>query len=123
MRTYRSKDPDIDIPTNLSLTELLHSSARSLPTDQAIAQDDVEHRTLTIGQLRSGAGRLAAGLCNYYNPKDQSRWAIILPNSVAYLEAVHAVLWLGGVFCPINHQLKVGEIAHALAVSKPDFAI
>jgi 4-coumarate--CoA ligase len=125
MRTYRSKDPDIDVPTDLSLTELLHSSARFpvLPVDRIIAQDDVEHRTLTIGQLRSRAGRLAAGLSHHYQPEGQSRWAIILPNSVAYLEVVHAVLWLGGVFCPINHQLKAGEIAHALAVSKPEYAI
>ena len=125
MRIYASKEPDIDIPTDLNLTELLHTSARlpALKNDHVIAQDDVESRSLTIDQLRSNAGRLAAGLRSYYMPDDQSRWAIILPNSVAYLEAVHAVLWLGGVFCPINHQLQIGEIAHALAVSKPAFVI
>ncbi|KIX93297.1 uncharacterized protein Z520_10940 [Fonsecaea multimorphosa CBS 102226] len=125
MKTYRSGDPDIAIPEDLNLTELLHGSARSPPlhSDHVIAQDDVEDRTLTIGQLRSNAGRLATGLTRQYSPHDQSRWAIILPNSVAYLEAVHAVLWLGGIFCPINHQLKAGEIAHALTVSKPTFVI
>src|ERR1700760_2171337 len=125
MRIYKSNDRDVGIPIDLNLTELLHTSARSPPlrVDHVIAQDDVEHRELTIGQLRSNAGRLAAGLVHHYKPEDQSRWAIILPNSVAYLEAVHAVIWLGGVFCPINHQLKAGEIAHALIVSKPKFAI
>ncbi|OAP62512.1 hypothetical protein AYL99_04717 [Fonsecaea erecta] len=125
MKTYRSRDPDTAIPKDLNLTELLHDSARSPPLqpDHVIAQDDVEDRTLTIDQLRSNAGKLATGLKRQYSPKDQSRWAIILPNSVAYIEAVHAVLWLGGVFCPINHQLKAGEIAHALTVSKPTFVI
>ncbi len=125
MRIYKSNDPDAYIPTDLNLTELLHASARTpgLPTDHVIAQDDVEGRTITIGQLRSNAGRIAAGLTQHYRPEDQSRWAIILPNSVAYLEAVHAVLWMGGVFCPINHQLKAAEIAHALIASKPRFAI
>ncbi|EXJ64805.1 hypothetical protein A1O7_01143 [Cladophialophora yegresii CBS 114405] len=125
MKTYKSKDPAIDIPTDLNLTELLLTSARSpaLPADHVIAQDDAEYRALTISQLRSNAGCLAAGLAKQYRPEDQSRWGMILPNSVAYLEAVHAVLWLGGVFCPINHQLKVGEIAHALTVSKPAFLI
>lgn len=125
MRIYSSKDPDTNIPTDLNLTELLHASARTpaLPDDHVIAQDDVEYRTLTIGQLRSNAGRIAAGLAQHYKPQDQSRWAIILPNSAAYLEAVQAVLWMGGVFCPINHQLKAAEIAHALAVSKPGFVI
>lgn len=124
MRIYRSRDPDVDIPSNLNLTELLHSSARSpLPSDHVIAQDDLEERTLTLGQLRSTAGRLAAGLTKEFQPRDQSRWAVILPNSVAIVEAVHTVLWLGGAFCPINHQLKAGEIAHAVTVSRPEFII
>jgi acyl-CoA synthetase (AMP-forming)/AMP-acid ligase II len=125
MKIYKSGDPDVQIPTDLSLTELLHTSARSppLPPSQPIAQDDVEGRSLTLGQLRSTAGRLAAGLTARFRPHDQSRWATVLPNSVVFLEAVHAVLWMGCVWCPINHQLKAGEIAHALSVSKPSFVI
>ncbi|KAJ9602402.1 hypothetical protein H2200_012944 [Cladophialophora chaetospira] len=125
MRVYKSKEPDIDVPLDLNLTELLHTSARTpaLQSDHVIAEDDIERRTLTIGQLRTSAGRLAKGLVEHYRPKDQSRWAIVLPNSIAYLEAVHAVLWLGGVFCPINHQLKAQELAHAFIVSRPAFVI
>lgn len=125
MLVYRSKEPDIDIPLELNLTELLHTGARTpaLRSGHVIAQDDIEHRILTIGQLRSNAGRLAAGLVKHYSPKDQSRWAIVLPNSVAYLEAVHAVLWVGGVFCPINHQLKTQELAHAFVVARPAYVI
>ncbi|KAK5230553.1 hypothetical protein LTR47_007407 [Exophiala xenobiotica] len=125
MKLYTSKERDIFIPADLNLTELLHSSARSppLPPSHIVAQDDIEDRTLTLGQLRSVAGRLAAGLKQRLNPSDQSRWAVILPNSVSYIEAVHAILWLGGIWCPINHQLKPGEIANAMTVSKPEFVI
>jgi len=125
MRIYRSDSLDTPIPTNVNLTELLHRSARSppLPDSHLIAKDDIEKRSLTIGQLRDTAGRLAQGLTWQYRPRDQSRWAIILPNSIAYIEAFHAVLWLGGVGCPINHQLKSAEIGHAFAVTKPDFVI
>ncbi|KIX00132.1 uncharacterized protein Z518_10269 [Rhinocladiella mackenziei CBS 650.93] len=125
MRIYKSNDPDIHIPTDLNLTELLHTSARSPPfsSDHLIALDNLQTRSLALGQLRSTAGRLAAGLAHSFRPPDQARWALILPNSVTYVEAVHAVLWSGGVWCPINHQLKAGEIAHALRVSRPDFVI
>jgi acyl-CoA synthetase (AMP-forming)/AMP-acid ligase II len=124
-RLYKSKLPDVHIPDDLSLTELLLSSARSppVPETQIIAKDTLEQRTLTLGELRDSAGRLAQGLTGEYRPRDQSRWALVLPNCVTILEAFHAVLWLGGVACPINHQLKAGEIAHALSVSNPQYII
>jgi acyl-CoA synthetase (AMP-forming)/AMP-acid ligase II len=122
MRIY--KTVDISVPNDLNLTELLHSSARSpLPSNHLIANDCLTGRSLTIEQLRDRAGRLASGLTDRYAPVDQSRWAVVLPNSVNYVEIFHAVLWLGGVACPINHALKPGEIGHALIVSKPHFIL
>jgi 4-coumarate--CoA ligase len=119
------QESTITIPTDRNLTELLQSSARfpPLPDTHSIAKDDIENRTLAIGDLRDRAGRLAHGLVQKYHPKDQSRWAVILPNSVAYVEGCHTVLWLGGIFCPINHLLTVHDMGHALATTKPDFLI
>jgi 4-coumarate--CoA ligase len=124
MRIYKSPQ-EISIPISLSLTELLHSSARSppLPDTHLIAKDNLTGRTLSISQLRSNAGRLAQGLNRHYSPRDQSRWAIIVPNSIAYIETFHAVLWLGGVGCPINHVLKPNEIAHALEVTRVEYVV
>ncbi|KAL3496366.1 hypothetical protein BJX62DRAFT_222055 [Aspergillus germanicus] len=115
----------IDIPTNQNLTELLHTTARpsSDVSRHVIFEDDLEGRSLTLEQLRDTAGKLASGLSGAFNPADQSRWAVILPNSVTIVEAVHAILWLGGVACPINHQLLPSEIAHALTVCKPTYII
>jgi 4-coumarate--CoA ligase len=123
MHIYRAKQ-QISIPTDLNLTELLHSSAKQpLPDDHIIATDNLENRTITIGQLRDTAGRIALGLNTHFKPRDQSRWAILLPNGIAFIEAVHAVLWLDGVFCPINPDLQPAEIGYALSVSKADYAI
>ena len=122
---YIYKEGTIDVPTDLNLTELLHTSAQSpaLPEDHIIFRDDVENRTCTIGQLRDRAGRLAHGLNNAYKPIDQSRWAVILPNSIALVESCHTVLWLGGIFCPINHLLTSYDMGHALATCMPDYLL
>jgi len=124
MAIYKSH-MNVHIPRNQNLTELLHSSARpgSIPKDHVIFEDDLEKRKLTLQDLRQNAGSLANGLSVHYNPPDQSRWAVILPNCITLIEAAHAVLWLGGVFCPINHQLMPSEIAHSLLLSKPKYII
>ncbi|KAI1177270.1 AMP-binding enzyme [Nemania sp. FL0916] len=123
MRIYRSKE-EITIPTDVNLTELLHSSAYpDLPESHLIAKDNLTNRSVTIGRLRERAGRIAKGFQDKLRPRDQARWAIILPNSVEFLELVHAILWTGGVACPVNHALKPAEIGHGLAVSRPDYVV
>ncbi|KAI0174486.1 AMP-binding enzyme [Pestalotiopsis sp. NC0098] len=123
MKVYSSQE--ISIPKDQNLTELLHSSAyaRPLPNSHLIAKDSLTNRSITIGQLRFRTGRIAGGLYAGFRPSDQARWAIILPNSVDLLEIFHAILWTGGVVCPINHALKATEIGHALAVSRPAFIV
>jgi 4-coumarate--CoA ligase len=62
MRIYKEKD--IEIPQDLNLTELLHQSAGNIPVPEShlIAKDNLTNRSLTIGELRSRAGRIANGL-------------------------------------------------------------
>ncbi|KAI1384227.1 acetyl-CoA synthetase-like protein [Hypoxylon trugodes] len=122
MRVYRFGT--IDIPRDLNLTELLHKSAYlDLPRSHLIAKDSLTNRSITIGELQDRAGRIANGLKTKLNPTDQARWAIILPNSVDFLETFHAILWTGGVVCPINYALKAAEIGHGIAVSRPHFVV
>lgn len=124
MRIYEA-EKSIDVPIDFNLTQLLNTSARrpDRSASPTIAKDNIEARTLTLEQLRDYSGRIARGLKNAFSPRDQSRWAVILPNSVAYLEACHAVLWLGGVFCPINHLLTSHEIGNALSICQPQYII
>lgn len=121
MHIYKEKD--IFIPRDLNLTELLFQSAGGTPLVEShlIATDSLTNRSLTLGELRCRAGRIAKGLQKSLNPKLGDRWAVILPNCVEYIELSHALLWTGGVACPINHALKGHEIAHALKISKPKF--
>lgn len=121
MRIYKSKARGINIPKDVNLTELLHTSAVPLAPSHLIASDSLTNRSLTIGELRSRAGRIAYGLNETYNPQVGDRWAVILPNCVEYIELFHALLWVGGVGCPINHALKPSELAHGLVVSKPKY--
>jgi acyl-CoA synthetase (AMP-forming)/AMP-acid ligase II len=115
----------VDIPRDLNLTELLHSAACNspIPPSHLIAKDSLTNRSLTLGELRLRAGRLAQGLASGLEADDGDRWAVILPNSVDFIEVSHAILWTGGVFCPINHAIKAAEIAHGLCVSRPKFVI
>ncbi|KAF5643027.1 AMP-binding enzyme [Fusarium tjaetaba] len=124
MSIYKS-NIQVEIPRNLSLTELLHSSARSppVPDSHIVFEDDLQGRQLTLGELRKSAGAIAFALQEYYQPKDQTRWTVILPNCVALIEAAHAILWLGGVFCPVNHQLPVQDFAHALSLTQSEYII
>lgn len=46
-----------------------------------------------------------------------------MPNSCDYVEVVHAVLWTGGVVCPINHAIVASEVAHGLVVTRPDYVV
>lgn len=121
MTIYNTERP-LTVPRDLNLTQLLHSN-KALPPSHILASDSLTNRSITLGELQGRAGRLANGLNESLQPADQARWAVILPNSVDFLETVHAVLWTGGVVCPVNHALKANEIGHALAVCRPQFVI
>lgn len=124
MRIYRP-DRTVNIPKDLNLTELLHQSApdRHIPDSHLVCKDNLTNRSITIGQLRNRAGRLAHGLKRQLSCLEGNRFALILPNCVEFVELYHAVLWTGGVVAPINHQLKPAEIGHALAISRPKYIL
>ena len=121
MKIYNT-DRSLDVPGDLNLTELLHAS-KTLPPSHLIASDSLTDRSITLGQLRDRAGRIANGLVQNLRPQDQARWAVVIPNSVDFLEIAHAILWTGGTICPVNHALKATEIGHGLAVCRPHFVI
>lgn len=124
MRIYKP-DRTVRVPKDLNLTELLHQSApgRHVPDSHLICKDNLTNRSITIGEFRNRAGRLAHGLKRQLYCSEGDRFALILPNCVEFVELYHAVLWTGGVVSPINHQLKPAEIGHALAISRPKYVL
>lgn len=124
MRIYKP-DRTVDVPVDLNLTELLHQSApgRLIPGSHVVCKDNLTNRSITIGELRNRAGRLAHGLKRVLGSSEGDRFALILPNCVEFVELYHAVLWTGGVVAPINPQLKPAEIGHALAISRPKYIL
>lgn len=121
--TIYNTDRPLDIPRDLNLTQLLHKTYTDIPPSHLLSTDSLTNRSITLGELRDRAGRLANGFKQKLDPPDQARWAIILPNSVDFLEICHAILWTGGVLCPINHALKATEMGHGLAVCRPDYVV
>lgn len=121
--TIYNTENSIDIPKDLNLTQLLHSSAYDLPESHLLASDSLTNRSITLGELRDRAGRTANGFVRKLGVPDQSRWAVITPNSVEFLELFHAILWTGGAVCPINYALKATEIGHGIAVCQPQYVV
>ena len=121
--TIYNTDRPLDIPRDLNLTQLLHKTYTDIPPSHLLSTDSLTNRSITLGELRNRAGRLANGFKQKLDPPDQARWAIILPNSVDFLELCHAILWTGGVVCPINHALKATEMGHGLAVCRPHYVV
>jgi 4-coumarate--CoA ligase len=124
MRIYKP-DKTVDVPTDLNLTELLHQSApgRLIPDSHLVCKDSLTNRSITIGELRNRAGRVAHGFKRVLGCSNGDIFALLLPNCVEFVELYHAVLWTGGVVAPINHQLKPAEIGHALAISRPKYIL
>ena len=124
MRIYKP-DKTVQVPRDLNLTELLHQSApdRRIHESHLVCKDNLTNRSITLGELRNRAGRLAHGLKRVLRCSEGERFALILPNCVEFVELYHAILWAGGVVAPINHQLKPAEIGHALAISRPKYIL
>ena len=79
-------------------------------------------RRRTWAETMTRVTRLAAGLVSMgVRPAD--RVALIGLNSDHYVEAVHAVLWAGGVLVPANTRWAPGEHAYALKDSEPVLVI
>ncbi|CAM1505002.1 Fc.00g106390.m01.CDS01 [Cosmosporella sp. VM-42] len=121
--TIYNLEHSIAIPKDQNLTQLLHASAYNLPESHLIAADSLTNRSITLGELRDRAGRIANGFAQKLNPPDEARWAIVLPNSVEFLEVFHSILWTGGAVCPINYALRATEIGHGIAVCRPQFIV
>lgn len=73
-----------------------------------------EGRRRSYRELDEVASRLAGGL-RREGVRDGDRVAVLLPNSLEFLEIYVAVMRLGAVFVPLNVRLAAEEVAYQLA--------
>lgn len=98
----------------MSVTRSIKRSARVNRNGPAVSRGPV---TLTWSALRDRVARLAGGL-SHIGVKPGDRVALLGFNSAAYLEAMFAVPWAGGIVVPLNTRLAPTELVEgALARS------
>ena len=95
---------------------MLRRNAQLFPLQEACI-DHAAKTTSTWGEVRARVAKLASGLQSI-GLENQGRVAILSLNSTAYLEAMYAVPWAGGIIVPLNTRLAVPEIAAILEDSQ-----
>src|SRR5262249_23044608 len=93
----------------------LGRGSRYYPERVALA---VEGATLSFRQLHERVRNISAVLAGHgYAAGD--RLALLLPNSLEYIELVYACAWLGVTAVPINTRLSSAEIDRVLSDANP----
>ncbi len=99
--------------TNIGL--LLAKRARICPNREAVVEFE-RNRRFTFAELNARANRVANALLDKgIGPGD--RVAVLLKNSVEFVETYFAVAKIGAVLVPVNWRLVAAEIAYILADS------
>ena len=106
---YRALQTDFD-----SLPQLLAARAGEIGEERFVRNAELEW---TFGEFHARVIEVAAGL-QELGVKQGDVVGVILPNSPHYLEVWWAILWLGGIFNPVNPALTAREATGILADSE-----
>lgn len=118
---FNSPYPNLDIPTDLTLTEFIFQQVETLADKPALI-DGPTGRTLTYRQLYGAIHAVAAGLAQRGFKKGDV-FAIYLPNLPEYAVCFHAVAVLGGINTTINPLYTAGELAKQLNDSQAKYLL
>src|ERR1700754_905608 len=105
---YRALQTDFD-----SLPQLLAARAGEIGEERFVRNAELEW---TFGEFHARVVEVAAGL-RELGVQQGDVVGVVLPNSPHYLEVWWAILWLGGVFNPVNPALTAREAVGILADS------
>ncbi len=100
---------DLAIPPVL-LPEILDKTAAAYPDNPAVIFHD---RAISYREIQARTASLAAGLAGIGVRKGE-RVAIMLPNCPQYIEALYAVLKIGGIVVNTNPMYVERELEHQL---------
>jgi acyl-CoA synthetase (AMP-forming)/AMP-acid ligase II len=117
---FASRFPDVAIPDMPYHTLVLHNAAK-VPDKPAFI-DGTSGRTLTFGDVESGARRIASSLVRRgFRKRDV--FAIFLPNVPEYALLFHGVLMLGGAVTTANPLYTADELAFQLKDTRARFVV
>ena len=106
---YRALTTDIE-----NLPELLRVRAEEIGSERFVRD---AHQEWTYGEFAERVREVAAGL-RELGVEQGDVVGVVLPNSPHYLEVWWAILWLGGIFNPVNPVLTAREIVGILSDSE-----
>ncbi|KAF2476710.1 acyl-CoA synthetases/AMP-acid ligases II [Lindgomyces ingoldianus] len=119
-RVYRSNYPPPQIPTNVSVSQLLQRyNPDDVESGKVICEDDWTGKKLTYSGIREESAKGAYGLRHVMGLREGDVVCICAPNSVEVVKLIHAVLWCGSTAVLINPLSTEYEIAHCLDISQP----
>ncbi|TVY54798.1 4-coumarate--CoA ligase 2 [Lachnellula cervina] len=113
----------VDIPSNISIAELMNDNVSNTPEDKIIYEDALTGKTATYGGFRLQVRQSAYWLRHSLGVKPGQTVSIMAPSCIDYILVVHAVWWIGGIVSPINNSLHRKEIAFAVDLIQPDYLV
>lgn len=122
MAVYRSRCW-IDIPRQLTVSQLMQQNVENTPPDKIIFEEAVTGKTVSYGAFHEQIKSTAHSLRTAVGLKPGQIVSIISSSRIDYILAAQAVWWAGGVVSPINNAMNVDEICHAVDLIEPDFVV
>ena len=113
----------VEIPTNLSIAELMNDNVSNTPYDKIIYEDALTRKAATYGGFRRQVRQSAYWLRHVLGVKQGQTISILCPSCIDYILVVHAAWWIGAIASPINNSLHRKEIAYAVDLVQPDYLV
>jgi 4-coumarate--CoA ligase len=113
----------VEIPTKISIAELMNENISNTPYDKIIYEDALTGKTATYGGFRRQVRQSAYWLQHVFGVKSGQTISILCPSCIDYILVVHAAWWIGAVVSPINNSLHRKEIAYAIDLIQPDYLV
>ncbi|KAL8750907.1 MAG: hypothetical protein Q9184_006249 [Pyrenodesmia sp. 2 TL-2023] len=121
---FKSSQPDVTIPTDLTIWDWLFDSSYSpLARDGPVAgfTNAITGERVNYAQVKEYTTYLSTALVKRYGFKEGGTVALFSPNTIWYPVAMFAVLRAGGVMSGASPAYNVEEMAYALKTANAKF--
>ncbi|KAF2088442.1 acetyl-CoA synthetase-like protein [Saccharata proteae CBS 121410] len=128
MPIFESRQPPIDLPTDLTTWDWLFDSphsplARFPESELAGYQDAISKERLNWAQVKDCSTYLSTALVKEYDLKAGETVSLFSQNSIWYPVAMHGALRVGAMVSGASPAYNVDEMAYALKTAKAKFLL